>query len=72
MGEYGEDIFNLGMIISDQEKLSRQCDEEAYKFHNKGLRALAAWKRKDALKYKQIADWLKELDKRRLRESLDD
>lgn len=68
----GEDLFNINTIIAELEKAAKENDNEATKFRNKGMFALAAWKRKEALKNQQNAEWLKELDKRRLRESLDD
>lgn len=72
MGEQEGDVFDINRIIDELEAAARKKKRESNKFSDKGMRASASGLLLESLKYKQIADWLKELNGRRLRENLDE
>ena len=72
MGEHEGDVFDINRIIDEMEAAAKKKNRESNKLSDKGMRASANWLLREALKFQQIADWLKELNGRRLRENLDE
>lgn len=72
MGEHEGDVFDINRIIDELEAAARKKKRESNKLSDKGMRASASGLLLEALKHEQIADWLKELSGRRLRENLDE
>lgn len=72
MGEHEGDVFDINRVIDEMEAAARKKKRESNKFSDKGMRASANLTLLEALKFQQIADWLKELNGRRLRENLDE
>lgn len=72
MGEHEGDVFDINRVIDELEAAARKKKRESNKLSDKGMRASANWLLLKALKYQQTADWLKELNGRRLRENLDE
>lgn len=72
MGEQEGDVFDINRVIDELEAAARKKKRESNKLSDKGMRASANWLLLKSLKYQQTADWLKELNGRRLRENLDE
>lgn len=60
-----EDNFNIDEVIRNEEALGKRLEHEADLVNSDGMKALADWKRSEAMKHRQVATWLRELKERR-------